>query len=226
MFTAPASLPTSADPRIASENFTSERVAAIVTVTGRYIGPMSRHPEEREVAILPATLKTPVGSMIVAGLANPVVLLTEPGHAPGLPPNQHELERVVREQITDALACPPAPTHSPGRFAPSAGPTITPVRADEVKQLKVLYSTPSGDTNNGEQKLFLLEQNGVRYVPVFRSMDSIREFYERMDRAAYMVIEGDVQSVIDTTRSIELMKEAGIVVDPFGDNPVVIPPAA
>ncbi|WP_301123609.1 hypothetical protein [Mycolicibacterium fortuitum] len=80
---------------------------------GRYIGPMSRHPEEREVAILPATLKTPVGSMIVAGLANPVVLLTELGHAPGLPPNQQELERVVREQITYALACPPAPIHSP-----------------------------------------------------------------------------------------------------------------
>ncbi len=96
-----------------SENFTSERVAAIVTVMGRYIGPMSRHPEEREVAILPATLKTPVGSMIVAGLANPVVLLTELGHAPGLPPNQQELERVVREQITYALACPPAPIHSP-----------------------------------------------------------------------------------------------------------------
>ncbi|MFV8160761.1 hypothetical protein ACNQVK_01160 [Mycobacterium sp. 134] len=48
-FTVSAVLPTSADPRIASENFTADRVAAIVTVTGRFVGPLSRHPVVCEI---------------------------------------------------------------------------------------------------------------------------------------------------------------------------------
>lgn len=224
-FTVSAVLPTSVDPRIASENFTSKRIAAIVTVTGRFIGPLSRHPEEREVAILPATLLTPVGTVTVEGLANPVVLLAEPGHAPGLPPNLQELERVVREQVTHALASPPVPVSSPGRFTPSSPSTVAPADDPDVWGLKVFYSTPLGDTKDGQRKLFLLQRDGVMYVPVFRSMDSMHAFYERMNRVAYMVLEGDVKSVMDTNRSIELMRGAGIVIEPFGERPVEIPPA-
>lgn len=223
-FTVSAILPTSADPRIASENFTAERVAAIVTVTGRFVGPLSRHPEEREIAILPATLLTPVGTLVVEGLANPVVLLAEPGHAPGLPPNRDELEQVVREQITHALARPPVPVRS-GRFTPSSRSTVPPAADADVWGLKVFYSTPLGDTKDGQRKLFLLERDGVMYVPVFRTMDSMHAFYERMNRVAYMVLEGDVKTVMDTNRSIELMRGAGIVIDPFGEHPVEVPPA-
>ncbi|AMD56356.1 SseB family protein [Mycolicibacterium fortuitum] len=92
--------------------------------------------------------------------------------------------------------------------------------------MKVFYSTPFGDTKDGRQKLFLLERDGVRYVPVFRSLDSMKAFYERMNRAAYMVLEGDVKTVMDTNRSIELMRSTGIVIDPFCDDPVEIPPTA
>lgn len=222
-FTVSAVLPTSADPRIATENFTADRVAAIVTVTGRYIGPLSRHPEEREVAILPATLLIPVGTVTVVGLANSVVLLAEPGDAPGLPADQEELERTVRDQIAYALTSPPVPVRSPGRFTPSSGSTA-PVDNDDIWRLKVFYSTPLGDTKDGERKLFLLERTGVWYVPVFRTMDSMRASYEQMNRAAYMVLEGDVKSVMDTNRSIEPMRNVGIVIDPFGEHPVVVPP--
>ncbi|OLP04413.1 hypothetical protein BVU76_00420 [Mycolicibacterium porcinum] len=93
-------------------------------------------------------------------------------------------------------------------------------------QLKVFYSTPFGDTKDGQQKLFLLERDGVRYVPVFQSLDSMKAFYERMNRAAYMVLEGDVKTVMDTNRSIEQMRSTGIVIDPFGEHPVEIPPTA
>src|ERR1700722_15915513 len=55
-FTLSSVLPTSTDPRIATENFTAERVVAIVTVTGRFIGPLSAHPDNLEAALLPATL--------------------------------------------------------------------------------------------------------------------------------------------------------------------------
>jgi hypothetical protein len=34
---------------------------------------------------------------------------------------------------------------------------------------KVYYSTPFGDTKDGKQKPFLLERDGVWYLPVFRS---------------------------------------------------------
>jgi type III secretion system (T3SS) SseB-like protein len=91
---------------------------------------------------------------------------------------------------------------------------------------KVYYSTPFGDTKDGRQKLFLLERDGVRYVPVFRSVESMKEFYERTNRAGYMILEGDVKSVMETNRSIELMKSAGIVIEPLSDHPVEIMPDA
>ncbi|MGV0646323.1 hypothetical protein ABQE44_23295 [Mycolicibacterium sp. XJ2546] len=91
-------------------------------------------------------------------------------------------------------------------------------------EAKVYYSTPFGDTRDGKQRLFLLEREGVRYLPVFRSVESMKEFYERVDRATYMILEGDVQSVMDTNRSIEQMKEVGIVIEPLSEHPVEILP--
>jgi hypothetical protein len=90
---------------------------------------------------------------------------------------------------------------------------------------KVYYSTPFGDTKDGTQKLFLLGRNGVQYFPVFRSVESMKEFYEKMNRAAYMIIEGDIKTVMETTRSIELLNNAGIVIEPLSENPVEIMPA-
>ncbi len=72
--------------------------------------------------------------------------------------------------------------------------------------------------------MFLLERDGVRYMPVFRSVETMKEFYTRMNRAGFMVLEGDVQSVLETNRSIELMKDVGVVVEPLSENPVVIMP--
>lgn len=89
---------------------------------------------------------------------------------------------------------------------------------------KIYYSTPFGDTNDGEQRLFLLEREGIRYMPVFRSVDSMREFYARMNRAAYMVLGGDVKTVLESNRSIELMKDVGVVIEPLSASPVVIMP--
>jgi hypothetical protein len=116
--TVSAVMPTSVDPRVASENFTAERLAAIVTVSGRLIAPFSRHPDEQEIAILPGTLLLSVGSVSVPGLANDVVLLAETGTAPGLPRDAAELRHVVTQQVTDAFARSAITVHSPGRFAP------------------------------------------------------------------------------------------------------------
>ena len=89
---------------------------------------------------------------------------------------------------------------------------------------KVYYSTPFGDTKDGKQRLFLLEREGVRFLPAFRSVESMKEFYERMNRAAYMVLEGDVKGVMATNRSIDPMKSVGIIIEPLGEHPVEIMP--
>lgn len=91
---------------------------------------------------------------------------------------------------------------------------------------KVYYSTPFGDTNDGKQQLFLLQRDGVRYMPVFRSVESMKQFYERMNRAAYMILEGDVERVLETNRSIEHMKTVGIVIEPLSEHPIVIMPTS
>lgn len=114
-------LPSSVNPRVASENFTAARLVAIVTITGRYIAPLSQHPEEHEIALLPGTLLLPAGSVNVPGLQNPVVLLAEPGSAPELPPGPEELRAAVLQQVGAALAAPAVTIHSPGRFTPARG---------------------------------------------------------------------------------------------------------
>lgn len=91
---------------------------------------------------------------------------------------------------------------------------------------KVYDSTPFGDTNDGKQQLFLLQRDGVQYMPVFRSVDSMKQFYERMNRAAYMILEGDVERVLETNRSIEQMKTVGIVIEPLSEHPIVIMPTS
>jgi hypothetical protein len=90
----------------------------------------------------------------------------------------------------------------------------------------VYYSTPFGDTKDGKQKLFVLARDGVQLFPVFYTRESLKDFYERMNRAAYLIIEGNIKSVMDTIRSIELMKNAGIVIEPFSEHPVEIMPDA
>lgn len=91
---------------------------------------------------------------------------------------------------------------------------------------KVYYSTPFGDTKDGKRKLFLLERDGVQLFPVFRSVASMREFYERMNRAAYIIIDGDIKGVMDANRAIDLMKNVGIVIEPLSEHPVEIMPGA
>ncbi|MCV7386385.1 SseB family protein [Mycolicibacter longobardus] len=90
----------------------------------------------------------------------------------------------------------------------------------------VYYSTPFGETSDGEQRLFLLERDGMRYFPVFRTVESIKEFYAQRDRVAYAILKGNVQDVMETTRSIELLKGTGIVIEPLSEHPVEILPDA
>jgi hypothetical protein len=52
----------------------------------------------------------------------------------------------------------------------------------------------------------------------------MKEFFERMNRGAYMILEGNIKAVADTLRSIDPLKSAGIVIEPFSEHPVEIMP--
>lgn len=96
--------------------------------------------------------------------------------------------------------------------------------APAASDAKVYYSTPFGNTKDGKEKAFLLGRGDMQFFPVFRSRESLIAFYEKMNRAGYMILEGDVRSVIETTRSIGLMKDVAIVIEPLSENPVEIMP--
>jgi hypothetical protein len=99
--------------------------------------------------------------------------------------------------------------------------------AEDADDVAVYYSTPFGDTKDGKQTLFVLGSgSGVAFFPVFYSKESLTDCFERMNRAPYLIIEGNLKTVAETLRSIELMKGIGIVVEPFGEHPVEIPPGS
>lgn len=116
-FTLKTIMPTSMDPRVASENFTTEWLAAIVSINGRLVAPFARYREEQEIAMLPGTLLLMAGSVEVPGLPGGVMLWAEPGDAPGLPADSAALKEAVLQQVAAALARPDVPINSPGRFA-------------------------------------------------------------------------------------------------------------
>ncbi|MCV7281700.1 hypothetical protein H7J88_18895 [Mycolicibacterium flavescens] len=104
--------------------------------------------------------------------------------------------------------------------------TTADARGSTTADGKVYYSTPFGDTKDGRQQLFLLQRDGVQYVPAFRSVESMKAFYERMNRAAFVIIEGGVQTVLETNRTIDFLKNAGVVIEPLSEQPVVIMPSS
>ncbi|WP_445169204.1 SseB family protein [Mycolicibacterium sp. Dal123E01] len=121
-FTLSGIMPTSMDPRVASENFTTEWLAAIVSITGRLVAPFARYPEEQEIAMLPGTMLMVAGSVEVPGLPGGVVLWAEPGDAPGLPADSAALKDAVVQRVTAALARPNVSINSPGRYATRINP--------------------------------------------------------------------------------------------------------
>jgi hypothetical protein len=89
---------------------------------------------------------------------------------------------------------------------------------------KVFYSTPFGDTRDGQQRLFLLQRQGTIFMPAFRSRHSLQDFYEQANRAAYMILEGDLAALMKNNSSLEQMREVGIVIEPLSQSPIFVMP--
>jgi hypothetical protein len=81
----------------------------------------------------------------------------------------------------------------------------------------VFYSKPYGDHKDGGGRLFALPASeNTGYLPVFSSLERIKEFYENAGRTAYMIIEGSFLSFLETTSKINAKApvKMGAVIDP------------
>ena len=110
--------PTSRDPRVATENFTTTGVYAIAVRTGRAIEAFSAHREEREVVLLPATVlvwrdRARVGDLVVT-LIDEVVL--EDVHDDGARRAPADVDEVVAARVRAALARDDVVVAQPGKF--------------------------------------------------------------------------------------------------------------
>lgn len=109
---------TSKDPRIATENFSTPAVAAIVSRTGRDIAAFSAHPAEQEIVLPPEVVLLEVARTALPD-GRPVVIveqLAESDPSASLPPTLDELVSHVQKLLGASLESPPVPVTTPGKF--------------------------------------------------------------------------------------------------------------
>lgn len=110
---------TSLDPRVATENFATRHVLAILGRTGRDLAPLSQYPDEREVVFRPVTLLRRVAETRSADGAVRITLVeelvpTEPRTGPPLDPATVLADAAAR--VDAALAGERVAVHAPGKF--------------------------------------------------------------------------------------------------------------
>ncbi len=112
---------TSKDPRIATENFSTAAVAAIVSRTGRDIGQFSAHPAEQEIVLPPEAVLLEVARTSLPD-GRPVVIieqLAEQDSSGSLPPTLEALVDHVHQRLDSGLEAPEAPITTRGKFVES-----------------------------------------------------------------------------------------------------------
>jgi len=81
----------------------------------------------------------------------------------------------------------------------------------------VYYSTPFGDHKDGKSRLFALPAgDGTGYLPVFSSLEKMKEFYDRAGRLGYLIINGTFCSFLETVikTNANAPVKMGAVIDP------------
>lgn len=111
-------LSTSRDPRVATENFGTEAVYAILSRTGRDIEQFSAARHEHEVVFLPGTIFTLVTRVRVKDLGVTIVeeFVPDPGTEPS-PVDFAAVQEQIGRAILRAELRDPVPPPVPGKFA-------------------------------------------------------------------------------------------------------------
>lgn len=108
---------TSRDPRVATENFTTDAVYAVLSRTGRSIEPFSAARHEREVVLLPGTVLTLVTRVRVKDLGVTIVEELDPA-AEGEPEvDLAALQVEIGRAVPEAELREPVPDPIAGKFA-------------------------------------------------------------------------------------------------------------
>lgn len=109
---------TSRDLRVATENFATSRVYAIVGGAGRSIEAFSRYPQECEVVFLPATMFRPAEILHADGIEIIVVeqLAFDEADRPGPAWTPETVRALATDHVTHSRRIDPVEVTSPGKF--------------------------------------------------------------------------------------------------------------
>ena len=98
--------------------------------------------------------------------------------------------------------------------------------ADLNAHATVYYSTPFGDDRLGRTQLWVLSNrdNDLRHYPAFTSKAACNRFLASIGRYGFLIIEGDLRTLLDSLDSHEALTPLGVVIDPHTENPIAIDP--
>lgn len=91
---------------------------------------------------------------------------------------------------------------------------------------KVLYhSTPFFENGSGNHPNVLhTSDSDVMYFPAFTCISALREHMAAIGCANYVIIKGDLKSVLASLDAHPLLQEWGVVIDPQSAHPTELPP--
>ena len=79
------------------------------------------------------------------------------------------------------------------------------------------YSTPFGEKKDGRNALFVLEApDNCGFLPVFTTTDRAKEFFEKMERAGYLLMKSTFHDILSTAKKAneKAPVKLGVIVDP------------
>lgn len=116
--TSPLLVATSRDPRVATENFATDGVYAVIGSRGRDISSLSRHPDEQEVVFRPGSMFLPIERFDVDGLEVAIVEEIDPDRDPHEQPafTLDQLKDQMRDSIQEARQRPEVDDVTAGKF--------------------------------------------------------------------------------------------------------------
>lgn len=82
---------------------------------------------------------------------------------------------------------------------------------------KFFYSTPFGEKKDGSNALFVLDApENTGYLPIFSDMDRAKEFFEKTERAGYILMENTFYDILVTAKKAneKAPVKLGVIVDP------------
>ena len=97
---------------------------------------------------------------------------------------------------------------------------------DTLKNTKVFYSTPAGNDKSGNPQLYLLSDNNsdVSFFPAFLSSEHCTNWYNSVGRNGFLILEGDLGSMLKTLDSNEMLSKLGVLIELNTEEQVIIPP--